>query len=60
MAEEGNCPWCNYSAPPDRLRTERKHFTAHSLRCSRCKWQTETKPSWPAAEAAWRKEIANG
>ena len=60
MAKEGNCPWCNYSAPPDRVFTERKHFTAHSLRCSRCLYRTETMPSWQAAEDAWHKVIQNG
>jgi len=49
------CPQCSYSAPPDKIRTERKHFDAHSLRCSRCLYQTETKASWLEAARFWNK-----
>jgi hypothetical protein len=60
MAEKefANCPHCNYSAPPDRVYTERKHFDAHSLRCSRCLYQTETKASWLEASLFWNKASA--
>ena len=53
--DHANCPVCDYSAPPDRVRTERKHFTAHSLRCTRCAYQTETKASFTEALRFWNK-----
>jgi hypothetical protein len=55
MAERwhANCPACNYSAPPESFKTERKHFDAHSFRCSRCLYQTETKPTLRDAMHAW-------
>ena len=48
-----HCPHCNYSAEPDRFRTDRKHFDAHALQCVRCLYRTETKPNWEEAEAAY-------
>lgn len=49
------CPQCQYSVAPEMYATERKHFDAHSLRCVRCSYQTETKATWADAEAAYRK-----
>lgn len=48
------CPHCNYSVAPEMEWTERKHFTAHSLKCVRCFYRTETKATWAEAEAAYR------
>lgn len=48
-----NCPVCSYSVPPERLVSERKHFDAHSIRCLRCLYTTETKSSMAEAELFW-------
>lgn len=48
------CPHCQYSVAPEMVLTERKHFDAHSLKCVRCLYQTETKATWLEAEDAYR------
>ena len=53
------CPVCNYSAPPERMKTERKHFDGHSLRCSRCAYQTETTGSFASAARLWDERGAD-
>lgn len=50
---EWSCPVCEYSVPPKSIKSERKHFAAHSLQCVRCNYTTETKSSWGAAIAAY-------
>lgn len=50
-----NCPVCNYSAPPMQIKTVRKHFDGHALRCERCAYQTETRSLWIEAQRAWNK-----
>lgn len=52
-----NCPQCNYSAAPDAMSTQRKHFDAHSFQCVRCLYQTETKATWLEAKRAWNREL---
>jgi hypothetical protein len=48
------CPHCQYSATPDEVYgTETNHFHAHSHRCVRCGFTTETTGSWPEAVARW-------
>jgi ssDNA-binding Zn-finger/Zn-ribbon topoisomerase 1 len=54
-----NCPECNYSASPERVYTERKHFSAHALRCTRCGYTTETKRDWGAADRFWNTARAS-
>ena len=49
------CPMCDYSAPPDHIKTQRKHFDGHSLRCSRCAYQTETVASLRLAVRLWNE-----
>lgn len=53
-----NCPQCSYSVTPDEILTVRKHFDAHSLRCVRCGYTTETMASWAEAARAWNKGSA--
>lgn len=52
-ATQRYCPICNYSAPPERIKTERKHFDAHSLECTRCGYRTETTGSFASAARLW-------
>lgn len=61
MAERtyGHCPQCDYSASPDELLTNTKNFSAHSLRCIRCGYTTETKATWDEAKAAWNRAERN-
>lgn len=54
----GNCPQCGYSVTPDKVFTERKHFDAHALRCVRCLYTTETKPTWIEAARSWNRARA--
>lgn len=52
-ATHSYCPVCNYSAPPKRIKTERKHFDSHSLECERCAYRTETTGSFASAARLW-------
>lgn len=56
--EHANCPQCNYSCEPTKIKTERKHFDAHSLECDRCLYRTETFPSHKEALRAWNRRRA--
>lgn len=53
QSELKNCPQCDYSAPPVKASTSRKHFTGHKLWCLRCEYSTETKATPEEAGAAW-------
>lgn len=53
------CPVCNYSAPPKRIKTERKHFDGHSLECERCGYRTETTGSFASAARLWDERGAD-
>lgn len=52
------CPVCNYSAPPNRIKTERKHFDWHALECTRCAYRTETTGSFASAARLWDERAA--
>jgi hypothetical protein len=57
--ERWSCPHCRYSVPPEMESSESKHFNAYSLRCVRCLYRTETKPTWGEAEAAYRTIVTS-
>lgn len=52
-ATHSYCPVCNYSAAPERIKTERKHFDGHALECTRCAYRTETTGSFASAGRLW-------
>ena len=47
------CKQCNYTAPPELKREERKHFDPHAYQCTRCHWQPETMPNKEMALEAY-------
>lgn len=54
-----NCPRCEYSAPPQHIEKERKHFDSNRLECTRCGYSTATWPSREVAAFEWNRAASH-